>query len=409
MAKKKESSGLARSKMYDAVCVGDENYPKVIEAIRRYRWVCRHIAAIACTVEAACSEAVTSEDGFLKINMGHEESKKILAHIFKKQGKAYIYELRDYVKTLLPEWKSCMVDGVLRNVASALMAKDAEKNNARRNFLVTVGMRTAPGFRFSEMPIPNKDASISTEKNGVRLKWNFDVDKVEFRWLGARKKSGGRKLDPGRSYTWHKLSTKEWKMGSVYLNERDGKLKVRVTYHEPERQSVVDESRVLEVAYDPDNKDKFLSIKLVKGGKTLLDDIKHRELSALAALDRIDDLETRARSTLYKRSACGSKVGGSGLKSAARHYDGRRERITKQRTNVVKNWNHLWSSRIILLCKNNRAGSLVVSGLPAKLFERPWQWFQFKEFVKYKAKADGIKVKFASPEMPKELEKSAAS
>lgn len=75
--------------------------------------------------------------------------------------------------------------------------------------------------------------------------------------------------------------------------------------------------------------------------------------------------------------------------------------LTTKRTRYEKNANHAWTKRIIDMAGSWLCGTLKVHGPPdgaayglTGSAEHPWSWYQFKQFLAYKAKFRGIKLVF---------------
>ncbi len=325
------------------------------------------------------------------------DSKLFLEMVFGKTGRKMCYGMINYIKQQLEPAnmysQAChmVIDDILR----AWNAKDPLVTKASRGWMVLNSVdRRPPIFANGGIPI---------FKDHIRLKNNrvqFKITKDE--WLEAK----FLRLDGERWNTLKKISTGEWKIGNpVRINfgdpkRKDGKLqasgiRLYVSYTRPKRcDKALSEKRCLEAAYTEDRK-SFIKLKMRDGKETLADQIRSDSLSALGALDFVDKKGKIIDKYDDQRRSCGSpcdRRSGAGHQKAYRSISMRSKRASLARKNGCRTWNHTWTSRIINLAISWRCGRVEVYDLPTTLFERPWQWDDFKLKLKYKAKDKGIKV-----------------
>lgn len=355
-----------------------ELYQPALDAVRFYRAACAKCAATAVLLDRATMDVLPG-----KLKLSRERARAMQAELYGLNSRAKP-SLRSAVKGLLPaDWDSSMADSLLRDVDSVLNSKD-QRRNCRRRTIAASGSRGAPAFDRRGLNCRNR--LVEVIDHGVRLSWSKALGAVEF-LTGT--------MDPGRWAVWRKLVSGEYKVGAAYLNERDGDLRLGISYSHPvEKAPDLDPGRVLEIAHDDSMPGKFLSVRLVEGERTFTDLVAHNELNALAALDKIDEFAARDEKLKGLRAACGSKRGGSGLGSAAEHYDEVRHRLSRQREKVIENWNHTWTRQLVVLALRQRAGTVRLMDWPAgTLFARPWQCSQFASFLGYKCCERSIALK----------------
>ena len=196
--------------------------------------------------------------------------------------------------------------------------------------------------------------------------------------MGSKQKDGSRKIDKSRWSIWTRIVSGNLKIGTISLNERDGKLKLSIPYY-VEPRGTLDDSRTLEVAFNSEQ-DEFIKCIIREGQKGFSVDLARREkLSCLEALASLDRLSAQRDKHDKRRRSCGNK--GKAYRSATEKLG----RITKQRTNTTEYWNHLWSKIVTKIAERWDCGKIQVFDIPKDLFGRSWPWASFVSKLQYKA------------------------
>ena len=346
---------------------------KIISSIREYRATARMMFS-ACTMAEMAGATIThdSEDN-LKIIPNNDKVKLILNNVFDYPGEKcwHLYQLRTFVlEEQNTTWKSFVWDAVRSDVASRWRAPDTQFPKAKRGYLVVQGARAIARFNNIGIGMPRETARFKFHDHIFEVGWDKQIGNVQFVIP---------KLDSARYYVLRNLKneTVGWKTGTVYLNERDGKTFLQISFTRPDIEKNIDTDKVLNVEFAPDI-ENFICVYTDKRNEA--DKISFAE--TLQWLDKISIVQKKYEN---ERASCGNKHRKWGNKKAWNSIQDKIENLSKLRINGCKTRNHLWTRRIIENAIRYNAGTIKIVNVPEReLFGHPWGMFEFKNFLKYK-------------------------
>lgn len=374
--------------------VSDDHYQPVLDAIRRYRMCCRQVYAAVLLGETAGAE-ITDGEASLRLTPRSERAKVTLgaalgsASITKQEqtgtrgegagfkvnvGKGLGYECRSWVlQELYPTALSFVWDSIRRDVTTVWTSGDPEFPKAKRGWLALQGARGVAQFHWRGIGFPVATARPKLSGHAITLKWDRELGPVEF--------SVG-KLDAGRWYVWKQVcaAADGWAAGTLFLNERDGKIRCSISYTRPDVVSQVDQCRVCRVRMRADD------ILLVgPDGETTYDTI-----STVEARERLTELRVRRGRWERRRESLGSLRKPWGMHRSWRGVQEHLSALTLQRERFQADCNHAWSRRVLSRALAWRCGVVEVEEFPDGIGPHPWSWPQFAANLKYKTAVRGI-------------------
>jgi transposase len=355
-----------------------EKYKDIIGSIRLYRALCRK-AFTACAMAEMAGASISVKDDDLVVSPNGEASKNILKEAFGKDGKSHLYQLRTWIKSEeAPSLMSFVWDSLRKDVSSLWLARDP-KIKATRGWLVLQGARGMALFQRRGIAFPSQQNPKLNQHN-LTLKWDSVIGPVEFSL---------KKLDGGRYHVWKGLrdSLPDWKLNTLYLSEFNGKIFVTISYDCPIIKKDLDKSNVMEVVFSED-KENFITMK----GPSNFDG---ELISAEEAMGILEQIKIRHDRWEKRRIAIGNPRRTWGSKKIWRATQEVVTKNSEHRTAVVQTRNHLWTRRIVDTAIRWNCGTIAIEKMPEGLFGEPWQWAQFKTFLKYKAEEIGVE--FVSP------------
>ena len=176
-----------------------------------------------------------------------------------------------------------------------------------------------------------------------------------------------------------------WKIGTVYLNERDGRLRLTVSYTAPLKDTVTDPDTAMQVEFG-DELDSFITLSCPAKRFSGFRIHAHETRDWLARMEVLN-----ARYEAQRKSL------GRGNRKVRRRVRERENRRSVRRANGTKHWNHVWTRTIIDHCRRLQAGKVVVVNRPeGEVFGFSWPWAQFEQFLAYKADEMGGTVEYAT-------------
>ena len=373
----------------------DERRQDVLNSIRKYRAVCRQVYATLLLAQTAGASVEEHETG-PRLKPDGDGSKLALAAALgsakiergkktKGEGQEYkvqigsglAYELREYVrKELWPTALSYVWDSIRRDVTTVWTSKDPEHTQAKRGWLALQGARGIAQFNWRGIGIPVATGRPKLERDLLALKWDHEIGSLTFKLP---------RLDGGRYFVWKNLrdGSDGWELGTIYLNERDGKLKVTMTYTKPASVAQVDPKRVCRVKLVAD-KETLLRIVGPDGAATY---------DTIASADVLAWLVRRRQQKELReaeRSACGAPRRDWGRRKGWNCAQRIIAKLTLRREQGVKNHNHAWARRIVARATAWRCGRIEINKVPDDLAGYPWKWQQLVDFITYKSQERGI-------------------
>lgn len=368
-----------RSFPLDVFCAEDAPVSRdaVLRSIRQYRAVARKAcAALACCEQAGADIVATDENVRVIPNAeaAREIARRAFAETTDKGGaeySVYAFAAQEYPSAMSFVWSQ-----MAREVKTVWRAKDPQYGKADRRYLVVNGARHAATFNQRGIPLKQPDSKLEIDQHKIVCRWDRELGFAEFKF---------RKLDGGRWAQLCRIASGEdgWKLGTCYLNERDGKLRIVVTYSYQIDPTKPDRSVALRVEFGVDPA-SFLRI----AGNGRSDTV-----SAIDAIGSMADLQRRKLRMENRREACGSKVREWGDRKSWKRAQAVIEKLTEHRSNSAKTHNHAWTRRIVQRAISWGCGTIQIpKAKPDDLFGHPWQWAQFEQFLKYKAAEAGIEI-----------------
>ncbi len=359
---------------------------KLINQIHMYRAACRKAYSACAMAEMAGADIEIHPEKGLRVMPKSKEAKGILEAAFGNPGKSLFYEIRQWARSLCPSWKGIMGESIQYNVVSKKWkAPDPEFPKVKNGFMVLNGSRNFA--RFNRIGIPIKNTEVKFGDRSIVMKWDFDLGPVEFRVA---------KMDGSRIFKFRNIQSGEWKLGTVYINiDDDGKVFLLVSYSAPNEVESLDPEKTMTISFG-DESGMFINCS---GAKSFESDVisVFEAVNGLASMRKIGEkYESCKASAGNPRRAWGSKTIYSGVQKKI-------NKLSKRRSNYVKDRNHLWSRRITDDASRWKCGKVVVINIPSKeLFGHPWQWFQFSQFLSYKLGEIGSSVEFVTVEKEEE-------
>lgn len=374
----KKKDPTKRSTVFNLSC-NDDVYEKVLTSIRFHRAIVRKIYTTYTIAAMAGSEFKWEKDKFTVEQKGTE---KILEHLFngKKDDNPPMYQIRPWVREeLAPTWFSHTWDSARTCAVKSWTAKDPEITNVSRGWLVTQGARQIARFNHIGIELPVMSSRPQLQGHSLILKWDKEIGPVEFR-VG--------RLEGSRFQVWEALRDKRegWILGTIFLNEHEGKIKATITYTKPLKSADVDPSQVLDVEFtdDPAN---FITCY------TKSNVFKADKISVEEAVGWLQAVQISSQKQSAERKAVGNPYKRWGSKKLWKGSIQRLKRVTLRRTNGQQTRSHLWTRRIVEHALRARCGVIHVLNMPEKtLFGHPWAWSQFQNFLDYKAAEQGIRL-----------------
>lgn len=380
-----------------------DQYQAVLNSIRRYRAACRQLYSTLLLGQQAGATITESEDNGLRITPQNDRAKLVLGAALgsakiekgekiKGEGQQYLvnigaalaYELRSlFFAELYPEARSFVWDSARRDVQTAWTARDPEHPKASRGWLTLQGARGPAQFNRRAIGLPSATARPVLAGNTLTLHWDKCLGAVEFRIP---------RLDSARYWIWRAVRDGEdgWGLGTIYLGERDGKLKVILSYSRPARPETLDPGRVLRVSWAAD-RESFLRVQGPDGEQT------YGSLSAEYAVGRLLQLLATRQDLERRKGACGNPNDTWGHRKGWKRIQEILSNNTDMRERLASDLNHAWTRYIVERAVAWRCGTVEVEPLLADLFGQPWGWHQWKERLKYKAAERGIVVTYLEP------------
>lgn len=371
---------MKRSVKFD---VFTDNKQVVIESIRLYRAACRKAYSACAIAEMAGAEIIEDAEKGIVIKPNNT-AKEILEKTFGVSGKAHLYELRLWLRSLHPEWLSIVPESIHRDIVSPKWrGKDPEFPKATNGYLVLNGARSFG--RFEHIGIPIKNTVPKMSKHSMFIKWDSEIGEVEFK-LG--------RLDGGRHHSWKNVRDKSagWKLGATYINERDGKIFLTMSYTAPDKEAKADSEKTLTIYFNDESKDMYINCE---GSDKLQGD----KISVTGIYDHLIDMQYIADRYAKQKESAGNPRRVWGSRKFYKAIQNRITNITKRRELFLKDTNHLWSRRIVDNARRWNCGTIVAVNMPEReMFCQPWNWGQFKFDLEYKAKEWGATVKYVTQE-----------
>ena len=433
-AKKKrlKELGLVQKSSYFYVQPdGDKEVRKrAITAIHAYRMLMQQLAYIA-TIAQAAGSTLTHKAGNVRIKPWSEKSKAVLAALFEcAPGKAIYYELRGYVMDIFNTWRengvvdfsSHVWDNMRRGLAALRDKEMPDLKKIPRSILVAAGVLDPVKVTNIGLPIlatRQKNVELRAvraieDERGkrFRLKWGKgEASQIDFivegMWVGRGGKPWLKTPPPSIRHQFHKLASGEWPMGTVTLNiDRKGRFNVQVP-----------NVRVAKRAAGLRPKSRLdLNFEVIMGrdlpkqkNSTSADDDKVFVVHGFAGTqhvlkipvnDVVHDMDRiiKRREHLELRRDCRRRWPNSAKRPIADVLGG----LTRLRTKQEGNANHAWTKEIVRVAAMRRCSIIEVHAMPdgtkrGLLLDAryPWQWAQFKKFLKQKAEEAGMRVRFA--------------
>jgi len=360
-------------------------YKQVRDQINLYRAVCRKVYSACAIAEMAGSKFEFDEKGSLKVVPSSKEVDQMIRSVFGGTGGkgGAFYGIRQFARSFHPSWKGIMGESIQYSVVGPKWtAKDAEKKRATHGFLVLNGARNFA--QFNRIGIPIKNTEVKFGDRSLIMKWDFKIGPVEFRIA---------KMDASRHYKWRNIQNGAWKLGTVYINvDSDGKLFLLVSYTQPIEDRQLDSEKTMMVSFS-DDPELFINCS---GQKSFEGDV----ISVFEAINGLSSI----LSTAQKYEKCGVSAGNPrkvwGSKKIYSGVTKKMRKLSRRRSNYVQYRNHLWTRRITDNAQRWNCGKVVVVNCPSgEMFEHPWQWYQFRQFLEYKLGEIGSSVSFVEVEM----------
>lgn len=407
------TNSVQRSVTFNLIVPGEDKalYRKIVASINRYRAACRECYGVLLNAQAAGATIVVNDED-IRVKPENNRAKLILAlavdhakvqvsdvpsvrgegkQYIVTVGKAQMYELR---QSFMQEiWPNCMAfvwDSLRRDVTQVWKAGDPEFPKASRGWLALQGSRNITQFNRRGIGFPRSTARPKLEGHTLTLKWDHDLGPIEFKLP---------RLAGSQYHVWKSLveNAEGWQLGTLYLNERDGKIIATISHTRPANSAEVDPDRVCVIHLTPDDD---TVIRLVgPNGEETYETIGAEEVRAYL------DKQYARRIALEKRRACaGSPNRPWGHKKGWRASQDVLSALTRQRELNLKDYNHAWTRRIVSMAIRWRCGVLKVHEVKESMYGHPWAWSQFENSLRYKGSERGIKVVF-----PNEKEKEENS
>ena len=361
-----------------------EQYRAIINSIKLVRASAQKLYAALFAAQAAGAAIQWGEH--LSVKPDNKAAATILEAAFGKAGKTPIYPARQWFLDHLAGWSdgaahedarmySFVWDELRANVESRWKAKDPEFTKANRGYLSLNGVRRLAVFAGLGIGFPAASARPRLESHSATLTWDREIGPVALD-LGT--------MDPGRWFVWRRIVSGEWAHGTCRLTERDGKLKLIVSYKRPVEAVTLDPTRTLTVRLGVD------ADRLQLAGP---DGAKTSDYIILAeAADWLRRLAAQSQAWEARRAACGSPRREWGEPRRWRGIQGHLDRITLCREQGQQGRNHAWARRVAAMAKRWECGTVVLV-MPdnSTLAGMPWQWARFASACDYKLKLIGAK------------------
>ena len=360
---------MNRSTTFDLILPDEfkDKYQKIINSIRENRAIHRQVYS-AYAMNEMSLQKIIEKDGKRIVVPGEKHFP--FTWIMNK-GEINRLLRKEFSTTFL----SFVLDSISREVEARWKAKDP-KVPATRGYLCLQGARDIAFFNHIGIACPQATARPKLFEHKISIKWDHEIGEITF---------GIGKLDGARYGIWKSLrdSADDWSIGTVYINERDGRLLLGVSYTCPDRAKELDVDKKMYVEFS-DNFDNYILCYTD-------DKWEGRPISARGAIEYLFEMEQ-----IYKKYAL--QLAAYDRRLEKKHRGTIRERIhryTVRREGGVKDHNHIWTRRITEFAQQKCAGEIIVINLPVEtLADYPWRWYQFKTFLSYKIKEIGGNVKF---------------
>ncbi|MDE2102663.1 MAG: hypothetical protein KGL39_35795 [Patescibacteria group bacterium] len=377
----------------------DDDRQTVLNSIRRYRAACREVyGCLLCAQAAGAHIEYDKEKDQIQVNPSGHAGAAVLAAVrgqveavkgqtgegmlYTVRGGAGLgYDLRQYVlQHLLPSSLSFVWDSLRRDVVKVWTSRDPEFTKARRGWLALQGSRGVAQFNWRGIGIPVSTGRPQLGAHHLLLKWDREIGPVNF---------DIPTLDRGRYQVLRAIREQDegWSLGTVFLNEHDGKLRASISYTAPSSTADLDPEAVCRVRFGAG--DAFLRI-VANGGDKTYDTISDHEVVGMLKM-----MLLRRQKLELRRAACGNPRRPWGHRKGWLANQDVLSRATLQRERLVQDRNHAWTRRIVSRAISWRCGVIEVGTMPEDLGGEPWKWAQFKTFLEYKASERGIKVQYA--------------
>lgn len=370
----------------------EEFYKRIISSIRLYRSVCRQLfcAGTMAEIATATIERGSKKDADAIIAKPGKTADDLMSETLGGKTSNKFYGGREWVlRELAPTWLSFVWDAVRRDIDSRWKAPDPEFTKAKRGYLVMQGARGLAMFQHIGIGMPQTTARPKLHEHKITVKWDHEIGEVDFVI---------KNIDGGRYWNWKNIrdKTEGWSAGTIYLNERDGKLFFIISFDMPDKKEELVSDRTMIVEFNGEDRENFITMhseeKRFSGDK----------ISAEEAVCWLSGLNARREALEHRRAAAGNprRVWGDAkiFKGVQKIID----TVTATRDNGCKTRNHLWTRRITECARRNKCGSVVVVNTPEReMFGHPWGWHQFETFLKYKIEEIGGKINFTTIEEKK--------
>lgn len=346
----------------------------VRSSIKLYRSTAARVFSALALSEFAGSE-LQDKDGDIRLKPVSKHARAILTLTMRKYGKALAYSCRQWVlDEIAPTWKSFVWDSLRRDVSTAWRSHDPEFPKVTRGWLILQAGRGLAQFRRRGIGFPAMVGKAKIAGRAITMEWDREIGPVQFRVPN--------KMDSGSWAVWRRIESGEWPVGTVYLTERDGKLRLHATYRRPSKPQEVDASSVLEVKL-PDESSP--DIRLVDGEEVVV----IQTAGAYAVLGRLRSQMSKLED---ERGSAGSPVRQWGTRKIFKGAQNKVHRITNRRTLSCADWNHQWSRRIAGEAVRRKCGIVKIPSKGGNIRDETWPWNQLVEDCKYKVKMVGVKL-----------------
>ncbi len=389
---------------------------RVLNSIRAYRAALRHAFGVFVEAQDAGAQLEWTEDtvrvrpnnhaarviaglatGQATIARTEPEGERVRGQgdtYTVQLGRGAVYELRAELGRQLPTVLSFVLDSARRDLQSAWTARDPEFPQTTRGWLTLQGARGCARFQNRGIGCPVVNGRPKLNGRTLILKWDREIGEVPFALSD---------MDGGRWHVWRSLADGDdgWKLGTIYLSERDGQLFVILTHTRPASAADVQPDRPLTVTVLPDDPETLLQCSGPDGGSfaPTADVIGSAAVRAMLAEHAARRAELERR-----RGDCGSPRRPWGHRKGWADNQRVLDRHTLIRERVVQDYNHAWSRRLVSRAVSWRCGVIRVGPLPQRSFNggpaigsignHPWNWHQFRQCLTYKAAERGIVVVF---------------